>query len=58
MYILSAGGMSHSFRDRYVSTHEAQDPSMVKRILQRYMKRRFKPRLDRISEAANSALER
>lgn len=55
---VTAGGNVKRTKSRYVTLDETQDPSVIKKMLRKYVKRRFQPRLDRISEAANSALER
>jgi hypothetical protein len=55
---VTAGGNVTRSKGRYITIDETQDPSLIKKMLRKYIKRRFQPRLDRISEAANSAFER
>lgn len=56
-YVTAGGNVTRS-KGRYITIDETQDPSLIKKMLRKYIKRRFQPRLDRISEAANSAFER
>lgn len=55
---LAEGARSGRTRDRYVTGDEKQEASFILKVLKRHRQRRFKPELDRISEAANSTLER
>lgn len=55
---LAEGARSRRTRDRYVTGDEKQEASFILKVLKRHKQRRFKPQLDRISEAANSTLER
>jgi hypothetical protein len=55
---LNAAAQVRASVSRFATADERVDANAITTMLRIYMKRRFKPRLDRISEAANSALER
>jgi hypothetical protein len=57
-YAFHAEANAKAKAGRYTTVDEGVDANAIKKMLRIYMKRRFKPRLDRISEAANSAVER